>query len=737
MSLQICKTPVWFLAFGLVGCIAPNAALTPQTGEPSDEVLEDKWDTAEVDTGVEGADLETLGLDVNAEPESGYGLVGMKGWHLLFDGELALKREVQSSNDEYNQFLQPDTPWGFALNVAPYNDDVTSFLFGEGESGGKPFVLFQTDSVVLSMQFVPVTAPEVTGVSLAPQVRYIIRDKDTGQVCYETDWFRNTNDFVSTREILKEGFQMIMTYGQVIDGGSGGANLYFRDKASQQYPIFHYPDMEQVSGCPVSSNEVTEIVFGQGTEVVVDNQKEVLHHLRGRIDDLLLFRTQMGGFTFEQSLGEKGLLSEEMWLSEPDNYHGYDFLPNDESDDGFAWFGFHKVLSDQMPNEHIDDSVPLGGNGEILSMNMCRHNDNNALSCQVGTIGQEWIQDRFRNGNDTFESGMWLDDFEEPPSPFEENMNFMSASHLVMDGTMFLQHQPEDVSSTGTTRREGLTATVPFLDVSEGWGFAMKWAPDSQATSDLIFGGSNGTGTPMSLFRVGNNLLTIRFPRIVNHVHPELVWRTLSNESGSVSFCRRIDLYDDLNVPMDVSQLEAGMKLMAVYEVPTSGASNSTFKFQINGVPIFDGEINTEPLPNGSGSINIANCMGVNAVGDVVDFGDGLTVNGNSLSPLYGRVDDLMIFHVNDSFVAPFTEYMTSQDMGSVTATSVTTGALDNVLWWSMDQDMSTPQNLMEEFQYDNPNIESQPFKFTMMNGTSSSATELTRQQAIPYFDGN
>ena len=128
---------LWCCLLG-VGCISPTISLDNENGPDSDtSTLVDSGQSN--DTG--DSSNETLDLELSTEVYDGHGTNGMDEWHLIFDGELALQREFEVDNNEFNQFLKPDTPWGFAVTIAPYNEDVDKFLFGEGASNGEQLSL--------------------------------------------------------------------------------------------------------------------------------------------------------------------------------------------------------------------------------------------------------------------------------------------------------------------------------------------------------------------------------------------------------------------------------------------------------------------------------------------------------------------------------------------------------------------------------------------------------------------
>ena len=86
----------------------------------------------------------------------------MFGYHLIFDGDLAL-RQVPNENTELEHFLDFDYPWGFGVTMSPFNQQVKDYMFGEaliqnGNQVTDDFIstelpLFSTPQKSISVQF--------------------------------------------------------------------------------------------------------------------------------------------------------------------------------------------------------------------------------------------------------------------------------------------------------------------------------------------------------------------------------------------------------------------------------------------------------------------------------------------------------------------------------------------------------------------------------------------------------
>lgn len=732
------------VASQILGCIPIGSELMDSNGEPSmepgTEVVIDSGDTEE-NQGYDEDELnEALQLDLDGMPVDDFGTLGMKDWHLIFDGELALTYEMEPQGNEFNRFLQSDTPWGFAVNIAPYNDDSASFLFGNETDEAAQFVLFQTDSVVLSMKFERLnTGGEFTG-GVLPSIQYTIRDPQSKQVCHQQEWTKNGDGFVTNQEYLNDGFQMIMTHGVSIDDSLDGATLYLRDAEQNIYTVFSYANEDIPLSCPEDLNEnIEKIVFGQGTYLYVDDDVEFYHHLRGRVDDLLLFSVKQGDFTFETQNANLWLLSNSIGLPQPQTYSVYDFLPDDNSDDGFGWFNFQRNNPNQNPNEFLDASNQfINSTNNPVFGDICRLDDSNSRDCTTDDDLQ-WVQDHYRtDGNLTFADGMWMGD-ESNGSVFEENENFMSASHIKFDGSIFLQHIPNLQSRS--TEDGGIASTVPFLDMDTPWGFAFLWAPDSRDTSMDMFGdGSNSsTGVETTLFHVGNNLLTIRFVNVLgaqqHKVYPVLTFMTEGMVQGTNTICRRIELTPDSTTfnGMRVDQLEQGMRLMAVFEeAGIAGSFTYSLNFQINGVSVFDDSVDLTSVLNG---VDIANCMQSSDTPDFVNFGSNVTIDGNTFRGVKGRIDDLIVIDASHNTFDPiFDDFANASSIGELNASSFP-NMRDNLLWWSFDMDEDDPTVLREASTITNSDIEPDRFQFRMKVGNGSpSGSTIADENAGMYF---
>jgi len=709
--------------------------------EPGTEVVVDSGDTEENQDSGEVDLNEALQLDLDGMPVDDFGTLGMKDWHLIFDGELALTYEMEPQGNEFNRFLQNDTAWGFAVNIAPYNEDSAEFLFGNETDEAAQFVLFQTDSVVLSMKFERLnTDGEFTG-GVLPSIQYTIRDPQSKQVCHQQEWTKNGDGFVTNQEYLNDGFQMIMTHGVSVDGSLDGANLYLRDAEQNIYTVFSYANEDIPLSCPEDLNEnIEKIVFGQGTYLYVDDDVEFYHQLRGRVDDLLLFSVKQGGFTFETQNENLWLLSNSIGLTQPQTYAMYDFLPDDNSDEGFGWFNFQRNNPNQNPNQFLDASNQFINNtNNPVFGDICRLDDSNSRDCSADDDLQ-WVQDHYRTDeNQTFEEGMWMGD-ESNGSVFEENENFMSASHLKFDGSIFLQHIPNLQSRSNEDG--GIASTVPFLDIDTSWGFAFLWAPDSPSTSVNMFGdgsGSNSTGIETTLFHVGNNLLTIRFAPVLNaqqhKVYPVLTFRTITQDQGTAVICRQIQLTPDPNIfnGMRVDQLVQGMRLMSVFEeAGIAGSFTYSLTFEINGVSVFKDSVDLTEVLNGVVS---ANCMQSSDTPDFVNFGSNVPIEGNTFRGIQGRIDDLIVFHASHSSFDPiFVDFANAQSIGELNA-SLSPNLRDNLLWWNFDMDEDDPTVLTEASDDTNEDIEPNRFQFRMkVNDGSSSGSTIAEEDAESYF---
>ena len=82
------------VASQVLGCIPIGSELMDSNGEPSmepgTEVVVDSGDTEENQDSGEVDLNEALQLDLDGMPVDDFGTLGMKDWHLIFDGELAL-----------------------------------------------------------------------------------------------------------------------------------------------------------------------------------------------------------------------------------------------------------------------------------------------------------------------------------------------------------------------------------------------------------------------------------------------------------------------------------------------------------------------------------------------------------------------------------------------------------------------------------------------------------------------
>ena len=728
----------------LLGCIPIGSELMDSNGEPSmepgTEVVIDSGDTEE-NQGYDEDELNGwLQLDLNGVPEDDFGTMGMKDWHLIFDGELALTYEMDTQGNEFDRFLQSDTPWGFAVNIAPYNDDSAGFLFGNDTDEAAQFVLFQTDSVVLSMKFERLNTNGEFNGGVLPSIQYTIRDPQSKQVCYQQEWVKNGDGFVTNQEYLNDGFQMIMTHGVSIDGSFDGANLYLRDSEANMYTVFSYEKEDMTGVCPDDlSEDIDKIVFGQGTYLYFDDGPVVYHHLRGRVDDLLLFSVKQGGFTFETQNENLWLLSDSIGLPQPQTYSVYDFLPDDNSDDGFGWFNFQRNNPNQNPNEFLDASNQfINSTNNPVFGDICRLDDSNSRDCTTDDDLQ-WVQDHYRtDDNLTFADGMWMGD-ESNGTVFEENENFMSASHMKFDGSIFLQHTPNLQSRS--TEDGGIASTVPFLDMDTPWGFAFLWAPDSPDTSMDMFGdGSNSsTGVETTLFHVGNNLLTIRFVNVLgaqqHKVYPVLTFMTEGMVQGTNTICRRIELTPDSTTfnGMRVEQLEQGMRLMAVFEqAGIAGSFTYSLNFQINGVSVFDDSVDLTSVVDG---VDTENCMQSSDTPDFVNFGSNVTIDRNTFRGVKGRIDDLIVFDASHSTFQPiFTAFANALSIGELNASS-DSNVRDNLLWWSFDMDEDDPTVLREASIITNSDIEPDRFQFRMKEVDGSPfGTTIADEDARMYF---
>jgi hypothetical protein len=351
----------------------------------------------------------------------------------------------------------------------------------------------------------------------------------------------------------------------------------------------------------------------------------------------------------------------------------------------------------------------------------------------------QWVQDHYRTDeNQTFEEGMWMGD-DSNDSVFEENATFMSASHMRFDGGLFLQHIPS--LQPGSTDYEGITATVPFLDLDTPWGFAFLWAPDSQETSDMMFGNpSRPPGTEMTLFHVGNNLLTIRFPKVEGvqqaKVYPVLTWMTRTTDGTTDVICREVVMNPDPNhfSGIRVDQLEQGMRLMVVFdEHVIAGSTAYSLEFQINGVSVYSDDVNLDQVLNG---ILAANCtQSSNPTDMVVDFGSEVTVGSEVFSGIRGRIDDLIVFDASHNTFEPiFTDFAETTSIGDLNA-STSPNQRDNLFWWNFDMDENDPTVLTEDSDKTDANIESNRFQFRMkVNDGSSSGSTIAEQDVELYF---
>jgi len=630
---------------------------------------------------------------------------------------------------EFRRFLQADTPWGFAVNIAPYNDEVNTFLFGDGDNAGKLFTLFQTDHAVLSMQFEPVESPESSGQHVSPTVYYTLRNQDSGDICQQWVWSRNSEDWVPQRDTLQQGFQMVLTAGF----NGMGPTLKLRDKANNFYTIFEDLSFEldtQESPC------LGELIgntnnwrFGQGAVLNLNGEEQVHHHLRARVDDLALLKFRNSGFTFDTVTGSgvPGLTSTEHYLADS-FFDQYDFLPNDNSDDGFAWYPFYARSAQQQPNQVADASGQWTSPAFPALGGLCRIDQWNVLDCQPDTVEKmQWIQDHYRTSNNaTFEAGMWLNDIDQPTSVFDDNAQFMSDSHLIFDGNMFLQHESQPGLAYPLV---GLGSSVPLLSLTQDWAFAFKWAPDSQETSDMMFGGTDGTGTETTLLYIGNHIFTMQFPRQQNQVHPTFRWRTRGNDSSSMPVvCRSIEMETLPANGLMVGDLEMGMWVSVHYQAVSSGGS-PTMEIWVNDIQVFSDTINTAPI---SGDVECSDNDWTSNTPPYVEIGSEVLVGSETFAGLRGRFDDFTIFHATqDSFVMPYSAFANA-GWGDMNASSTGTGP-DNVLWWNFGH--TFPENQVIEAGINaNDEEESQLFSFYMMINNNGNFSAVSTSDASQYY---
>ena len=699
------------------GCILPGTTLTGDN-EPSSETgaVVDTADNVETGTPED----EGLDLALSTEVNDGHGTAGMHDWHLIFDGELALERRITTENNEFKRFLQPDTGWGFAATIAPYNEDVEKFMFGEGDTNGEQFVLFQTNNAVLSMQFVAVGGGNSDPDSMVPEIQYDIRDPQSKQVCMSKRWKKASGDtfFIPTRQDLFDGFQMLMTYKSQNDGLDAGPTLHLRDDHNGFYLAFDEPETFEFEGCPDDLNtDLTKIVFGQGTVLENSENNGVLHHFRGRVDDLLFFKLEKNDFAF----GDSGMLAD-VDLSSVAFDLGTESYLDEPTDDGVAWFPFHKVAPQQESNQVLDASSK-NQNGLPLSADLCRI-EGEERECDL-TDGLAWTEDHYRKFDQNFEDGVWHEESDsEPGDVFAANMQFMSGTHLVLDGTYFLFHEARPTSGAASGEPEyGLMDSVPFLSYLHDWGVAFKWAPNSQGVSNEIFGTNALDGEEIMLFRAGNNVMTIRFVNgtTQNHVVPQLSLKTISTAGSTINLCRQHTL--ESQQEFDRFDLEMGMKLAVVYQ-NTQG--NGSVEFQLNGQQVYN---NSFPLNSSDLSCPLDNTN--DQTPNIVEF--GFIGQNSPVAPIRGRIDDLLIMMVGEPDYSPiFNELNTQDEWGQLSAS--TTSGQDNLLWWNFDQ--GTPSSVLTEAHHEyNTTIEPFPYEWFMKESADPEATLSESDASSKYHN--
>ena len=155
------------LSIGLIGCIAPGIQLNqdvtetgqPDWMEPSNEPTEEPSNepTEEPSNEPSGEpsqepfeDLSLSYIEDVVQPE--FGREWMFGYHLIFDGNLALK-QVPNEDTELEIFLDFEHYWGFGLTMSPFNQQVKDYMFGESfvpESGQEDEVFFSEEIPLFS-----------------------------------------------------------------------------------------------------------------------------------------------------------------------------------------------------------------------------------------------------------------------------------------------------------------------------------------------------------------------------------------------------------------------------------------------------------------------------------------------------------------------------------------------------------------------------------------------------------
>ena len=322
---------------------------------------------------------------------------------------------------------------------------------------------------------------------------------------------------------------------------------------------------------------------------------------------------------------------------------------------------------------------------------------------------------------------------------FSQNTQYMSSWHLQFQDGLYLEHERE---------HHGLgTVLYPLLNLGKNWGFAFKWAPDSQFTADHMLGTEFNQSEEVVLFKVGDHFFTLQFVTVAeestHRVTPQVSFVTMSN--GVI--CRDVSISEP-EVNYAVEDLYSGFKFYFYFR---KGANNDFLSLGLkpfgsvgrseNNHMIFDNRTVSPLFESTISDFQPAQCISQNFR---VGFGQRDTIFWSEegmasqepsqmrvMGSLQGMVDDLIILKtMNDQFLQPHVDLFAMDNWGDVNAGPVNHPE-SNMFWFSFDPSGQS-DHVVEEA---SPGPDTTPLYFTMSTISEYfEYEELTHSEASQYY---
>lgn len=369
----------FWLAFGLMGCIAPNASLqTSDSGDiglvdtdntedtsisDTDDTQDDTEDTSDTDDAQDTEDTSVDEIELTQD-----GLFAMRNQYLLMDGSIGLRLQLELNNQgdpiqnqKLANFLRDDFDWGMGISMGAYNEDtfLTQFL-------DQRLSLVRANGALLSLKWMQIGMTD----EFRPLI-YLNRFDNLGSLtlCAESVFGSQSDTVEITEEVLRAGYHLMITH----DASSETITVYIY---TQQNGEGHFAELfsstpPRTNDCSMDNIFEDSIVFGQGLSVLSSSASlEALNipDLRARIDDVFLFNGVGGQALLSLPASERLNTLSGLYLDEDGST---DLWAGNANEDGWYWYPVDPSpphIQNGVYQQLWDETVVLGNYNYTLEI---------------------------------------------------------------------------------------------------------------------------------------------------------------------------------------------------------------------------------------------------------------------------------------------------------------------------------------------------------------------------------